>query len=123
MAETPGQRLYLIRLACGDGIRRAESLDDFSARIKRASGEVYDPATLSRLERGVQQWKLSDVETLARLDPLRRGRAWLATFDVSDEVPSRASPERLAEADAIIAEAEASAKKAREKRHRRARGA
>lgn len=88
---TPGARLYAVRLACGDGFRKAETLEDFSARVQKKTGKYYDPATLSLLERMKQQWKLEDVETFAAVDPLRRGRAWLATFDGSaqaGEVPA-----------------------------------
>ena len=78
MAETPGNRLYLIRLACGDGIRKAEPLRLFSERIKRETGEQYDPSTLSLLERDAQEWKVRDAEVLSRVDPKRRGDRWLA---------------------------------------------
>lgn len=77
-SETTGDRLYAIRLACGDGRRKAESQKDFSARVKKRTGVYYDPATISLLERMEQIWKLEDVEAFAAVDPLKREPAWLA---------------------------------------------
>lgn len=87
---TIGQRLYLIRLACGDGVRRPESAADFGRRVKKATGLKYDQATISRLETGGRNWLLEDVEAFAAVDPLQRGRAWLAGFDGEpvQEVPA-----------------------------------
>jgi hypothetical protein len=53
-------------------------VEAFVERVKKATGEHYDPATISRLENGKQIWKVSDVEAFAAVDPDRRGRAWLA---------------------------------------------
>lgn len=77
---TIGQRLYLIRLACGDGVRRPEPAADFSARVERATGKRYDQATISRLETGGRNWLVEDVDAFAAVDPLTRGRAWLAGY-------------------------------------------
>lgn len=77
-AETPGQRLYQIRLACGDGKRTPESLKLFAERIKRLTGETYYANALSLLERDEQNWRLSDINTLAQVDPKQRGAQWLA---------------------------------------------
>lgn len=75
--EGAGDRLFLIRLACGGG-GRPEAIEEFAERVKSATKAHYDPATISRLERGKQRWKLSDVEAFAAVDPLRRGNNWLA---------------------------------------------
>jgi hypothetical protein len=89
MAETPGDRLYMIRLACGDGLRRAEPLPEFVERVKETTGKAYHPATLSLLERMQQEWRLRDIDAFAAVDPLGRGRAWLAVFD--EEAPATSS--------------------------------
>ncbi len=89
MAETPGDRLYMIRLACGDGLRRAEPLPQFAKRVKKATGREYHQATLSLLERMKQAWKLSDVETFAVVDPSHRGRVWLAGWE--DQQPGKSA--------------------------------
>lgn len=81
MSDTPGARLYLIRLACGDGVRTAEPMREFAQRVKRATGADYNPMKISLLERMKQNWRLEDVTAFAAADPLGRGRAWLATFD------------------------------------------
>lgn len=78
MAVTPGARLYAVRLACGDGHRKAEPLEAFVARVKQATGTAYLPTTVSMLERDKQGWSLSDAIAFAAVDPLKRGAAWLA---------------------------------------------
>lgn len=80
MAETSGDRLYLIRLACGDGLRTAEPLEAFAKRVKKATGVSYSPMTLSLLERMKQKWKVEDARVLAAVDPLKRGPAWLSAL-------------------------------------------
>lgn len=89
MEGTPGSRLYLIRLACGDGVRTAESLAEFAKRVKRRTKMDYDPSTISLLERMKQKWKLDDVHAFAAVDPLGRGEAWLAL-----NAPPEARPEQ-----------------------------
>lgn len=88
MAETVGQRLYLIRLACGDGVRKAEPMKAFVARVKRVTKQHYDPMTISLLERMKQGWTLDDVERMAAVDPLGRTPAWLAGWEKLDQ-PTR----------------------------------
>lgn len=96
IADTPGKRLYLIRLACGDGVRTAEPLKAFAARLKRETRETYHPNALSLLERDEQGWRVSDVEILCRVDPLERGRVWLAFGeDVEAGQASDAPPDTL----------------------------
>lgn len=83
-ALTPGERLYLIRLACGDGVRKPESAADFSERVRKATGKRYDQATISRLETGGRNWLLEDIDAFAAVDPEQRGRAWLAGYSDPD---------------------------------------
>lgn len=86
-SDTPGARLFLIRLACGDGVRKAESMQDFSDRVKKKTGRYYDPATLSLLERMKQGWKLEDALTFASVDPLKRGAVWLSALHELSQAP------------------------------------
>lgn len=81
MAETSGDRLFKVRLACGDGARTPESLRAFSDRVFAVTKVRYDPMTLSLLERMKQGWKLEDARTLAMVDPLKRGAGWLSALD------------------------------------------
>lgn len=76
--ETPGHRLYQIRLACGDGIRKPESMRDFAERVHTVTGADYEHSTIGMLERDLQGWRLKDVTAFAAVDPKKRGEAWLA---------------------------------------------
>ena len=80
-ADTAGKRLFQIRAACGNGERDPESMKAFAERVKAETGKVYDPSTISLLERDKQKWRLEDVCAFAAVDPLNRGRAWLSAFD------------------------------------------
>ena len=75
--ETPGQRVYRIRLALGDGLKNPMTLRDFVALLRRQKAR-YDPSTISRIENGTRTITLKDVQAIAAVDPLKRGRDWLA---------------------------------------------
>lgn len=96
-AETPGDRLYLIRLARGDGRRRAESLVVFVRHVLAVTGEKYHPTTVSMLERNQQTWRLDDVRAFAAVDPLRRGEVWLSALSDAEERAQRTvdAPEEI----------------------------
>ncbi len=82
MTETIGNRLYKIRAACGTE-RDPETLDDFAARVRKKTGKSYNPVTLSLLERMKRGWRVVDIEHFAAVDPLKRGRVWLAGWSES----------------------------------------
>jgi hypothetical protein len=90
--ESPGSRLYDIRLACGDGRRDPMPLAKFSVLVKDKTGVYYDPATLSLLERMKQGWRWEDIDVLARADPQQRGRVWLSAFEARDLAPEAPLP-------------------------------
>lgn len=75
-SQSIGDRLFLIRLACGGG--RPETVEQFVARVEGLTSVHYDPATISRLEAGKRKWTTKDVEVFAAVDPDQRGRSWLA---------------------------------------------
>lgn len=81
MDKTPGDRLFLIRLACGDGFKSAEPMPKFAQRVLEKTGRKYHDAALSLLERMQQTWKLDDLNAFAAVDPKGRGPAWLAWGD------------------------------------------
>lgn len=81
MSETPGQRVYKIRLALGDGVKNPMTLKDFAALITRATKTVIDPSALSRLENGGRGLSIDDAHAIAAIDPKRRGPVWLAFGD------------------------------------------
>ena len=78
--QTVGERVYLIREALGTR-RDPMPLDRFAELIRDRTGFIYDKSTLSRMETGERKVSLEDVEVLAVVDPLERGRAWLAFGD------------------------------------------
>jgi hypothetical protein len=75
--ETIQQRLFLIRLALGGGVRPLP-FEELAARIAESSGHAYDVSALSRMETGKRKVSLEDVQAIAPLDPKGRGPAWLA---------------------------------------------
>ena len=83
MAESVGQRVYLVRLALGDGVRDAMPMRQFADLLHIVSGETYSASTISDIETGKRRVTLEDVATIAATDPLHRGREWLAWGTVS----------------------------------------
>ena len=81
-SQTVGMRLARIRLDCGDG-RKAEPLPRFAERVKKATGEWYDPTAISKLERMEQGWRL---RMSPRLRPSTRSaavnRGWPTAFSL-----------------------------------------
>jgi hypothetical protein len=87
VADTPGQRLYLIRLALGDGVKNPMPLSELSRVVKEKRRASYDPSTISRMENGTRTITIEDVQVFAPLDPRGRGLAWLAFGDEPTELP------------------------------------
>lgn len=83
VGETPGSRLFKIRVACGTE-RKPESLRDFARRVFHQTGQSYDPTTISLLERMEQGWRLDDVRAFAAVDPLERGEVWLSALGLTE---------------------------------------
>lgn len=81
MADTAtiGQRFYAIRLALGDGVRKAMPMREFVALVKKRTGREIHASELSGIERDTRKVvDVNDVAAVAAVDPLRRGRDWLA---------------------------------------------
>jgi hypothetical protein len=82
--ETPGQRVFRVRLARGDGVRRPQSQRRFAAELNKAAVELgytdrrYDSSEVSRMETGGLGIDLVDGAVVARIDPMKRGLTWLA---------------------------------------------
>lgn len=77
--DTPEKRAYAIRLACGDGWKTPMPMAEFAALVKsKTRGVSFDAAKVSRIESGDQKMALSDIEAMAKIDPKKRGPAWLA---------------------------------------------
>lgn len=80
-ADTPGKRVYLIRLALGDGLRSPLSMEEFAALITERTGVAYNSSTISKIENGGRRVTLEDVGRIAVVDPRQRGREWLGWGD------------------------------------------
>ncbi len=107
MAEapgSPGERLYLVRLACGDGLRKAEAMTEFVVRVARRTGENYHPNAVSLLERNQQKWRLVDVRAFAAVDPVDRGEIWLSALSSASTWPAQkpAKPVRDSVAEPVV---------------------
>lgn len=87
--ERYGDRVYLVRLALGDGKRNAMSLADFDDLIATATGRRIHASELSRIERHVRSAILEDAEAIARVDPQGRSPAWLIWGDSSGTQEAR----------------------------------
>lgn len=84
MADTPGQRVYLVRVALGRGHKNPMLIKDFVMVIQRLRKVSYDPSAISRLENGDRAASLEDIDAIAAVDPLRRGKLWLAWGEEQD---------------------------------------
>lgn len=78
--DTIQQRLYVIRLALGGGVRPMP-FEEFAALILDRTDHSYDVSALSRMETGKRKISLEDVVAISQLDPRMRGAAWLAFGD------------------------------------------
>lgn len=84
--EEIGARMFEIRAACGHGVRDPETLKAFSERIAQLTGVAYGEMTLSNMETGKRRWLVTDINAVAAVDPLKRGREWLAWGDSPGEI-------------------------------------
>ena len=82
--ETRGERVYLIREALGTR-RDPMPIPKFVELIHDTTGIVYDKSAISRMETGERKVSLEDIEVLAQVDPLKRGKVWLAGWDDENE--------------------------------------
>lgn len=77
--DTPAQRAYSVRLALGDGWKVPLPMAAFAALLSKQPGAGrYDSSVVSRLESGARKLTLVDAAAYAAVDPLKRGRAWVA---------------------------------------------
>lgn len=82
---TVAERIYAVRLALGDGVRKPLPLRRFAALLsERAAGERnFSPSQLSTWETGAAVPQLGDIAMIAAADPKKRGAGWLAFGDAS----------------------------------------
>ncbi len=96
MKETVGDRVREIRAARGE--KQPKFAQTLTAAAKRLGiNETYDNTMVSKMEVGRRDVGLNDAAVIASVDPLERGRTWLAwgehaeaqtnTPKVGEEVP------------------------------------
>ena len=100
MAGTVGDRVYQIRQALGPNARRPMSQDAFADALTQRGARRYYGPEISLIESGKKALTLDDVETIAAMDPERRGKLWLgwgesvdATMHPPREEPAHVEPE------------------------------
>jgi transcriptional regulator with XRE-family HTH domain len=70
------ERLKAVREATG--LTQARFLPRLNQAAERLGVREYSQSTLSRLESGMQTASFDDVAVFAAVDPLQRGKLWLA---------------------------------------------
>lgn len=118
LAETPGSRLYLIRLALGDGVKNPMRIEDFVALVRERTGTRYAPSAISRSENGERRLTLEDALIFAAVDPRKRGPDWLAWGERQGSEAEYGG--KISETDARAAQAELNAKLAAQREEREA---
>jgi hypothetical protein len=88
---TVGQRVYLVRLACGDGVRKAMPMREF-AELLTGEGETFHASRISDIENDKTAPTLDEVDRIAAVDPLGRGRDWLGWGGQGDQGAKLADP-------------------------------
>ena len=84
MSDDIGERVFAVRLALGDGVRKPLALRPFAEVVTLIGAKLFTPdyrrdaSTISRWETGQQSLTLEDAAAVAANDPLQRGPAWLA---------------------------------------------
>jgi len=92
VAETTvGQRVYLVRLALGDGVRKALPMREFSELLS-SHDDAFHASRISDIENDKSAPSLEEVRRIAAVDPLRRGKVWLAGWDDEWEGDQGAHP-------------------------------
>lgn len=97
-SEQPmAQRLRMIREAAG--LTQLQFLPKLNAASRAVLGEgerEYSQSTLSKLESGAQEPIFDDVAVFAWVDPLKRGKLWLAWGESRDSATAETHEELAA---------------------------
>lgn len=77
---TRAERLFAVRAALGEGVRKPLSLRAFAELLTEQAGDGrrYHASQLSGWETGAGVPTVDDFAVIAAVDPERRGPAWLA---------------------------------------------
>lgn len=81
--STRAGRLFAIRAALGEGVRKPLPLREMAALLteRAEGGRRFHASQLSGWETGASDPTVDDVAVIAAVDPLHRGAAWLAWGD------------------------------------------
>lgn len=83
--DSIGNRIFKVRLALGDGLRKPLSMRKFVALVERETGRKIHASELSGIERGKRtEVAANDAMAIADVDPLERGVEWLIRGTVPD---------------------------------------
>ena len=77
-----GLRVYAVRLAVGDGIRKPMPLREFVTLVNATGIVRMETSTVSLIERGIQKLSIAQCRAVAAVDPFQRGAAWIAFGEV-----------------------------------------
>lgn len=81
--ETTGDRVYQVRRALGPDARHELSQRAFADLLNRAARKArvdlsFTDSTITRIEKNERRLQLDEAELIASVDPLQRGKVWLA---------------------------------------------
>jgi hypothetical protein len=93
-ATTVGQRVYLVRLACGDGVRKAMPMREFADLLSQ-QGDAFYASRISDIENSISKPTIDEIDVIARVDPLKRGREWLGWGDSGGNVIADPPPKPI----------------------------
>jgi transcriptional regulator with XRE-family HTH domain len=80
--ETVDQRLKAVREATG--LTQVQFIPRLNQAAEKLGVRPYAQSVLSRLENGGQQATFDDIAVYATVDPLHRGKLWLAWGEADD---------------------------------------
>jgi transcriptional regulator with XRE-family HTH domain len=91
--QSIGERVYEIRSALGPDARHEMSQKAFAelvnATAKRAKIKIatFVDSTITRIEKGERRLQVEEIELIASMDPLKRGKTWLAFGEAGGAEP------------------------------------
>lgn len=86
-ADARAERLKQVREATG--LTQLQFLPRLNGAASALGAKDYSQSTLSKLETGAQDASFVDVSVFATVDPLGRGKLWLAWGDAEDATLAR----------------------------------
>lgn len=90
--QTVGQRVYEVRRALGPDTRHEMSQRAFAELLnatakKQGMNLTFTDSTITRIEKGERRLQLDEAELMALVDPMERGKVWIAFGPAVDDEP------------------------------------